>query len=202
MLNKSEVLEKAVSRKSLLFLFGALGLLAIGGSALLFGPSGSPEPARSPRVSTETTDAKPVTATARVIPRSAAESTVNAPGASNGGPPPALPDNVKTGEEGALSPTRTGVRLYGDAKIKPLYNLHNNEIGGVQVSHITPGSFWQELGIDEGDVILELNGELIDTPAASIDLMNQFSRGYVLNVRLRTIEGRERFIDYRTPEIP
>ncbi|HIF98401.1 MAG TPA: hypothetical protein EYQ54_15500 [Myxococcales bacterium] len=190
-----------MSRKSLAFLFGALGLLAIGGLALLFGPNGSPEPARSPRVSTETTDAKPVIATTPAIPQSAAESTINAPGASSEVPPP-LPENVKTGEEGALSPTRTGVRLYGDAKIKPLYNLHNNEIGGVQVSNITPGSFWQELGIDEGDVILELNGELIDTPAASIDLMNQFSRGYVLNVRLRTTEGRERFIDYRTPELP
>jgi membrane-associated protease RseP (regulator of RpoE activity) len=201
MLNKSEVLEKTVSRKSLLFLFGALGLLAIGGLVLLFGPSGSPEPARNPRISTETTGAEPVTATAHAIPHSAAESTVGGPGASSEVPPPP-PENVKTGEEGALSPTRTGVRLYGDAKIKPLYNLHNNEIGGVQVSNITPGSFWQELGIDEGDVILELNGELINTPTSSVDLMNQFSRAYVLNVRLRTAEGRERFIDYRTPEIP
>jgi S1-C subfamily serine protease len=70
------------------------------------------------------------------------------------------------------------------------------------VSGVAPGSFWDELGIDDGDVILELNGELINTPAASVELMNQFSRGYVLNLRLRTAEGNERFIDYRTPSEP
>jgi type II secretory pathway component PulC len=117
-------------------------------------------------------------------------------------PSPSLPENVKTGEEGALSPARTKVRLYGNARIKPLYNLRNNEIDGVQVSGVAPGSFWDELGIDDGDVILELNGELINTPAASVELMNQFSRGYVLNLRLRTAEGNERFIDYRTPSEP
>ena len=51
-------------------------------------------------------------------------------------------------------------------------------------------------------MILELNGYLIDSAAASVELMNQFSRGYVLNLRLRTNEGRERFIDYRMPELP
>ena len=117
-------------------------------------------------------------------------------------PSPSLPENVKTGEEGALSPARTKVRLYGNAKIKPLYNLRNNEIDGVEVSGVAPGSFWDELGIDDGDVILELNGQLINSPAASVELMNQFSRGYVLNLRLRTAEGNERFIDYRTPAEP
>jgi hypothetical protein len=43
---------------------------------------------------------------------------------------------------------------------------------------------------------------MIDSPEASVELMNQFSRGYVLNLRVRTAEGRERFIDYRTPLDP
>jgi hypothetical protein len=117
-------------------------------------------------------------------------------------PPAPLSAETQTGEEGALSPARTKVRLYGNARIKPLYNLRNNEIDGVEVSGVVPGSFWDELGIDDGDVILELNGELINSPAASVTLMNQFSRGYVLNLRLRTTEGNERFIDYRTPAEP
>lgn len=116
------------------------------------------------------------------------------------GPPPPQADNVKTGEEGALSPTRTAVRLYGNARVKPLYNLHDSTLNGVQISNVTPGSFWEELGVEDGDIILELNGELIDTPAASVKLMNEISRAYVLNLRLQTLEGNERFIDYRTPE--
>ena len=111
-------------------------------------------------------------------------------------------DNRKTGEEGALSPSRTAVRLYGNARVRPLYDRYGNALEGVEISQVSPGSFWQELGIDDGDVILELNGKLIDSPAASVELMNQFSRGYVLNLRIRTREGVERFIDYRTPARP
>ncbi len=112
------------------------------------------------------------------------------------------PDNRKTGEEGALSPSRTAVRLYGNARVRPLYDRYGNALEGVEISQVSPGSFWQELGIDDGDVILELNGKLIDSPAATVELMNQFSRGYVLNLRIRTREGVERFIDYRTPARP
>jgi len=115
--------------------------------------------------------------------------------------PPASAE-TKTGDEEALSPTRTAVRLYGNAKVRPLYNLQDDAIAGVQISNIAPGSFWEELGVEDGDIILELNGEVIDTPAASVNLMNQFSRGFVLNLRLRTAEGVERFIDYRTPSVP
>ena len=115
--------------------------------------------------------------------------------------PPAT-EEIHTGDEEALSPTRTAVRLYGNAKVRPLYNLHDNTIAGVEISNVVPGSFWDELGVGDGDVILELNGELIDSPAASVELMNQFSRGFVLNLRLRTAEGLERFIDYRTPSLP
>ncbi|MDE0886511.1 MAG: hypothetical protein OSB70_13380 [Myxococcota bacterium] len=113
-----------------------------------------------------------------------------------------LPPNVQNGEEGALSPERTAVRLYGNAKIKPLYDLRSNEIDGVEISAIEAGSFWEDLGVEEGDVVVELNGQMIDSPEASVELMNQFSRGYVLNLRVRTAEGRERFIDYRTPLDP
>ena len=126
-------------------------------------------------------------------------------------PPPIAPsplppdpgnENVRTGEEGALSPKRTAVRLYANARVKPLYDLRSNEVSGVAISEIDPGSFWEELGVEDGDVVVELNGQMIDSPAASVELMNQFSRGYVLNLRLRTPEGRERFIDYRTPQDP
>lgn len=186
-----------MSRKSLSFLLLAAALVAAAWVILRPGETNAPgTPSLRPPA---TGAAKPSSATSApgtpAISRPE-ETTSLAPS------PPPLPENVKTGEEGALSPARTKVRLYGNARIKPLYNLRNNEIDGVQVSGVAPGSFWDELGIDDGDVILELNGELINTPAASVELMNQFSRGYVLNLRLRTAEGNERFIDYRTPSEP
>jgi len=200
-MGKADIPEKNVSRKSLIFLLSTLALLSITGFVLLFESAESPEPAQRARTSPEAKGATPLTTTTSDAPRPMAQPLARAAETPNEASQP-LPDNVKNGEEGALSPTRTGVRLYGDAQIKPLYNLHNNEIGGVQVKNIAPGSFWEELGIDEGDVILELNGDLINSPTASVDLMNQFSRGYVLNLRLRTRDGVERFVDYRTPGFP
>ena len=185
-----------MSRKSLSFLLLAAVLVAAVWVILRPGESNVPG---TPSVPPATTGAaKPASGT-----RAPGMPTNSRPeNATPLAPSPPLPENVKTGEEGALSPARTKVRLYGNARIKPLYNLRNNEIDGVEVSGVAPGSFWDELGIDNGDVILELNGQLINSPAASVELMNQFSRGYVLNLRLRTAEGNERFIDYRTPAEP
>ena len=187
-------------RKSLSWIIAGAGLGAIAALLLLRGsgtetkpPGDRGEPA--PR-------ARPTSAEPRPTGLEAASMNQNAGASARGSHPPARAENTVTGEEGALSPTRTGVRLYGNARIKPLYNLHDDAIDGVQISDLSPGSFWQELGIEDGDVIVELNGQLIDSPAASVELMNQISRGYVLNLRLRSAEGRERFIDYRTPDLP
>jgi membrane-associated protease RseP (regulator of RpoE activity) len=187
-----------MSRRSLSLLILAATLVALAAALLLRGGASAPPP--ETHAPSTLSDPHPAPAGASAAPAEVPVADPAQPGPGRESPPAPLADNVKTGEEGALSPTRTAVRLYGNARVKPLYNLHNSEIGGVQISNVSPGSFWEELGIDDGDVIVELNGELINTPAASVQLMNQISRGYVLNLRLRTAEGEERFIDYRTPE--
>ncbi|MDG2334830.1 MAG: hypothetical protein P8Q97_11450 [Myxococcota bacterium] len=175
--------------------------LVVGTTGLLLIPDKAPDRAE-PGI-----DASSASPAANTTP---ALSALPAPPATEPDPGPArsaaqaspLPPNVQNGEEGALSPKRTAVRLYGNARVKPLYDLRSNKIDGVEISAIEAGSFWEDLGVDEGDVVVELNGQMIDSPEASVELMNQFSRGYVLNLRVRTAEGRERFIDYRTPLDP
>ena len=187
-----------MSRASLRSLILAAILVAFCAALLLRG--GSDEPPVEHPVQHARPSAESAVAPAPVEEREGADSQQTPIQPLDDEPAPPLADNVKTGEEGALSPTRTAVRLYGNARVKPLYNLHDSTLNGVQISNVTPGSFWEELGIEEGDIILELNGELIDTPAASVKLMNEISRAYVLNLRLQTLEGNQRFIDYRTPE--
>ena len=58
---------------------------------------------------------------------------------------PAASENTLTGEEEALNPTRTAIRLDGNDRIRPLYNLHDDTIDGVEICHVIPGSFWDEL---------------------------------------------------------
>lgn len=126
----------------------------------------------------------------------AIESPTEAPFAPLAQTPPVEP--VPESDD-ALSPSRTSVRLYTDARVRPIYDLSTNEVQGVQILEVEPGSFWQEIGVESHDTIVELNGELIDSPNATVALMNALSRGYVLSLRIRDTDGRERFIDYRTP---
>lgn len=187
-----------MSRKFSSVLVLAAALIAL---AVIFWPGGEQKDETEQVPAKESVVAKPAEKpqTGNAIDEAARSESVSAdlPLAA---PPPS--EEIRTGDEEALSPTRTAVRLYGNAKVRPLYNLQDDTIAGVEISNVAPGSFWDELGVENGDVILELNGEVIDTPAASVNLMNQFSRGFVLNLRLRTAEGVERFIDYRTPSVP
>ena len=112
--------------------------------------------------------------------------------------PPAPESSVESEE--ALRQSRTPVRLYADARVRPIYDLATNQVQGVQILEVKPGSFWQRIGVESHDVILELNGQLIDSPNATVALMNDISSGHILSLRVRNVEGRERFIDYRTPD--
>ena len=49
-----------------------------------------------------------------------------------------------------------------------------------------------------GDVVLEVNGELVDTPAASVKLINDLSEAAVLILRVRGEDGLERYLEYRS----
>jgi len=98
----------------------------------------------------------------------------------------------------ALSPERTPTRLYAEARVRPLYA--NEDLQGVQILGVVPGSFWEEVGFRNGDVVLEVNGELVDDPSASVYLMNSLSREYELIVRVRGENGYERILQHLAQE--
>jgi general secretion pathway protein C len=68
---------------------------------------------------------------------------------------------------------RDPAALFSQARILPKYE--NGEMVGVQVSSIQPDSFYEKLGIREGDVITELNGIRIDSAAASAQILAEFT---------------------------
>ena len=107
---------------------------------------------------------------------------------------------VALDDDMALSEGRRQVRLFGSANVKTVYDKSYREIVGVQVSNIKPGSFWETLGIRNGDVIVELNNRLIDNVEAGNNLMNSLGQEQVLHLRVRGADGKERFLDYVTPE--
>ena len=100
----------------------------------------------------------------------------------------------------AIQEARTPVRLYRDARVKPVYDLVTNQVEGVRILDVQPGSFWAEMGLRSQDVILEFNGSLVDSPASTVALMKAMSQGQVLSLRLRANNGEERFAEYRASD--
>jgi len=203
-------------RRSLLSVLGVT-LLALTGIALArYGPAGGVDPAKQP-VQAMQQEAAPVPQpqkreayaspkpgegrasrirVRRVVPAEKPREA-EAPKASED---LATTHTVTLDDDKALSEPRRQVRLFGGANVKTVYDKSYREIVGVQVSNIKPGSFWETLGIRNGDVIVELNNRLIDNVEAGNNLMNSLGQEQVLHLRVRGADGKERYLDYITPE--
>lgn len=101
-------------------------------------------------------------------------------------------------EEEPLEEKRTRRRLYATAKVKPLYD--NETLLGIQILRVDEGSFWDMIGFKTGDFILEANGELMDTPAASVSFMNAMNTDSELVIRVRGTDEEERVLVFNVSE--
>ena len=100
----------------------------------------------------------------------------------------------------AIREARTPIRLYRDARVQPIYDLATNQVKGVRILDVQPGSFWAEMDVRSRDVILEFNGSLVDSPASTVALMKAMSQGQGLSLRLRGEDGEVRFAEYRAAD--
>jgi len=79
---------------------------------------------------------------------------------------------------------RNPADLFSKARILPKWE--NGRMVGVQVSGIKEGSIFEELGIENGEVITQLNGIQIDSPEASAQVVMEFSGAEQFEV---TVDG-------------
>jgi hypothetical protein len=108
------------------------------------------------------------------------------------------PEQEPEREPETLEELRSPTRLYGTAKIKPVYRLHDVE--GARITHIDPNSFWAMLGVREGDVVIELHGEPVDNPTALVALMNILERDEHVALAVRGTDGEVRYLEFRVPD--
>jgi len=67
--------------------------------------------------------------------------------------------------------------LLSQARILPKYE--NGQMQGLQISQIKPGSLYEQLGMQEGDVVTTCNGNAINAPDQAAAAMNALSSGSV-----------------------
>jgi general secretion pathway protein C len=98
-------------------------------------------------------------------------------------PMPSLPQMATAPEEGPRSPAR----LFSEARILPKYEA--GQMVGVQVSAIKPGSLFEQMGIQDGDVITELNGIRIDSPEQSAKILLELGKTEAFTVQVEGASG-------------
>lgn len=74
-----------------------------------------------------------------------------------------------------LAKTRGAAAIFSQARILPRYE--DGQMVGIQVSKIEAGSLFEEVGLKDGDTITSVNGEPLDNPAASKNLLDSLRRG-------------------------
>jgi type II secretion system protein C len=104
---------------------------------------------------------------------------------------PARPAPAWDAPPHAPSDARNPATLFSQARILPKYE--NGRMVGVQLNAIKPGSMFETIGIQNGDVIKELNGIKIDSPEQSAKILLEFVDAKSFNVVVDRPEGTQTF---------
>jgi len=88
------------------------------------------------------------------------------------------------GKSGGRSPAA----IFSQARILPKYE--QGRMVGIELSKIKPDSFYEKVGLHDGDVITQLNGVDIDNPSASRKLLEAFTSATDIDVTVVRGDGR------------
>ena len=78
-----------------------------------------------------------------------------------------------------------------EGRILPEYR--DGEMISIKIDKIEKGGFYDKLGMADGTVITEVNGIVIDSPAATKDILAELTKGGTLS--LQDLEGNTRELD-------
>ncbi len=84
--------------------------------------------------------------------------------------------------------------LFSQARILPKYD--QGRMVGVQLNAIRPGSLFDQVGIQDGDTVSQVNGIAVSSPEDSARILEQFAAGGSLRVTVTGRDGQVRELDY------
>jgi len=89
---------------------------------------------------------------------------------------------------------RNPAELFSEARILPKYD--NGQMTGVQLSSIKPGSLFEEIGIQNGDTVTQVNGITITSPQDSAALLKELTESSDFQVNVMGADGQTRTLHY------
>jgi len=113
-----------------------------------------------------------------------------------------LRERVKRLSEGSFQVQREDVEeavrnpaeLFSEARILPKYD--NGAMVGMQLSSIKPGSLFEEIGIQNGDTVTQVNGITVTSPQDSAALLKELTEASEFQVNVLGADGQSRSLTY------
>jgi general secretion pathway protein C len=89
---------------------------------------------------------------------------------------------------------RNPAELFSEARILPKYD--NGQMVGVQLSSIKPGSLFEDIGIQNGDTVTQVNGITVTSPQDSAALLKELTESSDFQVNVLGADGQTRTLHY------
>lgn len=102
--------------------------------------------------------------------------------------------SFEVSREGVEDAVRNPADLFSEARILPKYE--NGQMTGVQLSSIKPGSLFEEIGIQNGDTVTQVNGITVTSPQDSAALLRELSEASEFEVEVLGADGQLRTLTY------
>jgi general secretion pathway protein C len=102
--------------------------------------------------------------------------------------------NFQVQREDVEEAVRNPAELFSEARILPKYD--NGAMVGVQLSSIKPGSLFEEIGIQNGDTVTQVNGITVTSPQDSAALLKELTEASEFQVNVLGADGKNRSLTY------
>ncbi len=89
---------------------------------------------------------------------------------------------------------RSAAEIFSSARILPKYE--SGQMVGIQLNAVKPGSLFENMGIQNGDTITEVNGIEIDSPQGSAEVLRELTESDHFELVIRGADGNQRTLTY------
>jgi len=111
---------------------------------------------------------------------------------------PKIQSGVEVSRETIDKSMRDPTQLLSQARVLPKFE--QGQMIGLQVNGIKPGSLFQEIGLQEGDVITQFNGIAINSPDQSAKIFQELANAADFNLLVKDAAGAERPLTFTPRE--
>jgi general secretion pathway protein C len=111
---------------------------------------------------------------------------------------PKIQSGVAVSRDEIQKSMRDPTELLSQARVLPKFE--QGQMVGLQVNGIKPGSLFQQIGLQEGDVITQFNGIAINSPDQSAKIFQELANAADFNVVAKSPDGAERPLTFTPVE--